>query len=187
MPTVTTTCTMAKPNGVTTTVTTTEASLDAGSSPIEKLFSSGDAYCQCRCGKTIVRCVGSKTPGGGKAHLACGCCDCRAALEYCFQKGGPRVPDIVDGTYWPNDFEVVTGKENLKPYLLREGMCSNRLIATCCWTCLLVDHPFYGGKVALCLDGEADDMHRFKIMKNYIVPPVVCRVSMRDCSPQQRE
>lgn len=97
------------------------------------------------------------------------------------------MPDIVDGTYWPNDFEVQRGKEHLKAYLLREGMHSNRLTATCCHTILLVDHPFYEGKLCLCLDGEADDEHRYKIMKNYTVPPFACRVLMRDADPEARK
>eukprot|EP01052_Picozoa_sp_SAG31_P009042 SAG31_NODE_467_length_15267_cov_13.792919_18_plen_129_part_00 len=76
-----------------------------------------------------------------------------------------RCPEIVDGTYWPNDWDVMRGKEHLKCYYLREGMQSNRMVATCCHTCMIVDHPFYEEKVCLVLDGEADDPHRFKIMK----------------------
>jgi hypothetical protein len=188
MSTITTTQTITGEKGTTTTTTTTTtataAAFAAGTCPV--CPPEDDAYAQCRCGKVIIRCIGQSEPGGGKAHLACGCCDCRAALKWCEKKGGPRCPEIVDGTYWPNDWDVMRGKEHLKCYLLREGMQSNRMVATCCHTCLLVDHPFYEEKVCLVLDGEADDPHRFKVMKNYKIPPLACRVFMRDASDEMK-
>ena len=164
MSTTTTTTTTTTSSGTTTTTTTTTSASEVGPGcvvcpPVD------DAYAQCRCGKTIIRCIGQSAPGGGVAHLACGCCDCRTALKWCEEQGGPRCPEIADVTYWPNDWDVMRGQENLKCFLLREGMQSNRMVATCCHTCMIVYHPMYEEKVCAVLDGESDDPHRFKIMK----------------------
>ena len=105
MSTATTTVTETAACGTTTTTTTTvtvAAPAAASGSAAAALCSPcppvDDAYAMCRCGKVIIRCIGQSAPGGGKARLACGCCDCRAALTWCESKGGPKCPEIVDGT-----------------------------------------------------------------------------------------
>jgi len=87
---------------------------------------------------------------------------------------------IMDGTYWPNDLEVIRGKENLRGFLLREGMHSTRLVATCCHTTLMVDHPFYEGKVCLVFR-DAQDLEKNCVLKNAIIDcPAQMRVFNRD-------
>jgi hypothetical protein len=75
----------------------------------------------------------------------------------------PYCAEVVRGA--GRSWDVMRGQENLKCFLLREGMQCNRMVATCCHTCMIVDHPFYEEKFCAVLDGESDDPHRFKIMK----------------------
>ena len=59
------------------------------------------ARVQCMCGKSAVRFLcGNKRPANNCAHLECGCCDCRAAVQWAHSMGGPEPPMIMDGTYW---------------------------------------------------------------------------------------
>ena len=87
---------------------------------------------QCQCGKVIFH-IGDTTP---RMKLECGCCDCRQALSWCEIQGGPKLPSHrpVIGMYFGNDILVVSGKENLQWYKLRENGSSIRWVARCCMT-----------------------------------------------------
>ena len=62
-----------------------------------------------------------------------------------FSEGGPNVPVIPTLSYWDNDIVVIRGEEHLKVVLLREDGRSKRTTATCCFSTLMVDHPYYSG------------------------------------------
>ena len=59
--------------------------------------------------------------------------------------GGPDVPPIPHGGYWDNDIQLDRGEENLMVVILRESGRSRRLVAKCCHSTLLIDHPNYKG------------------------------------------
>ena len=100
---------------------------------------------QCQCGKVMFH-IGDTTP---RMKLECGCCDCRQALSWGEIQGGPKLPSHrpVIGMYFGNDILVVSGKENLQWYKLREGGSSIRWVARCCMTTMVVHHPAYMNKI----------------------------------------
>jgi hypothetical protein len=61
----------------------------------------------------------------------------------CTENGGPPCPPAPDLLYFPNRLQVVQGVENLRCFTLLEGYPTRRVVATCCWTALLGDHPSY--------------------------------------------
>merc|ERR1712223_1628204 len=78
--------------------------------------------------------------------LECGCCDCRQAMIWAQEQGGPKAPLMPLLKYLENDLVVEKGKEKMKWFKLREdelGGKSVRCVTTCCYSTIAVDHPFY--------------------------------------------
>jgi len=76
-------------------------------------------------------------------RLECGCCDCRQALQWAQLQGGPVAPALPDLWYFANDFTITRGRDNIRLYKLRDNGMSIRMVATCCYSTLLVDNPHY--------------------------------------------
>eukprot|EP00747_Dinoflagellata_sp_TGD_P130137 gnl/TRDRNA2_/TRDRNA2_174788_c1_seq4.p1 gnl/TRDRNA2_/TRDRNA2_174788_c1~~gnl/TRDRNA2_/TRDRNA2_174788_c1_seq4.p1 ORF type:complete len:206 (+),score=25.86 gnl/TRDRNA2_/TRDRNA2_174788_c1_seq4:47-664(+) len=82
-------------------------------------------------------------------RFLCCCCDCRRGLSWCTEQGGPSqpaVPGVPDLVYFPNELAVSRGANKLAAFVLREGYPTKRIVATCCWTALLGDHPAYASE-----------------------------------------
>jgi hypothetical protein len=78
-------------------------------------------------------------------RLECCCRDCRKGLAWCASKGGPPPPPVPDLVYFPNAIRVDMGMKHLKCYLIKQAYNTRRVVAQCCWTCLVADHPSYRG------------------------------------------
>ena len=64
-------------------------------------------------------------------------------MKWCRAVGGPDVSPIPHGEYWDNDIQLDRGEENLMVVMLRESGRSRRLVAKCCYSTLIIDHPGY--------------------------------------------
>jgi hypothetical protein len=95
----------------------------------------------CKCGKVLIK----MSNGKPRRVLECCCVDCYQHNEWASVMGGPNVPVIPTLSYWDNDIVVIRGEEHLKVVLLREDGRSKRTTATCCFSTLMVDHPYYSG------------------------------------------
>ena len=95
----------------------------------------------CKCGKVLIK----MSNGKPRRVLECCCVDCYQHIEWASVMGGPNVPVIPTLSYWDNDIVVIRGEEHLKVVLLREDGRSKRTTATCCFSTLMVDHPYYSG------------------------------------------
>ena len=127
----------------------------------------------CQCGLVTLR-IGDTNP---RMRLECGCCDCRQALSWAQIQGGPKLPSHrpIEAIYFGNDLLVESGKENLQWYKLREGGSSIRWVARCCFTTMVVYHPFYMDKIFATFS----DVIRYgeDISTNV---ESVCRIQMKD-------
>eukprot|EP00092_Neocalanus_flemingeri_P011441 GFUD01012329.1.p1 GENE.GFUD01012329.1~~GFUD01012329.1.p1 ORF type:complete len:200 (+),score=62.30 GFUD01012329.1:52-651(+) len=105
-------------------------------------------HISCRCGEVSVH-LATPSP---VFRLQCGCCDCRQALQWAQLQGGPSAPEqLADLWYFQNDFSFVTGEEKTSWIKLREDGRSVRCVATCCYSTLLVHHPFYQNNVVMVM------------------------------------
>jgi hypothetical protein len=48
-----------------------------------------------------------------------------------------------------NDITLVKGREHMQLFQLRQGGASTRLVATCCYSTMAVDHASYAGNVVM--------------------------------------
>ena len=78
---------------------------------------------KCYCGKCEIIVAANKALGS----FLCGCQDCRQAVKWAEFKGGQKGEDLQRTIYVPSDILKVKGKENMKPFLLREGGQSIRV------------------------------------------------------------
>lgn len=101
----------------------------------------------CACGKARVT-FATCSP---RTHLECCCRDCRQSLEWAAAMGGPSAPQVPQVYYFENDLEDIQGEKHLRLYRLRAGARVTRLVATCCYSTLLADHPAYQGNVVSVL------------------------------------
>ena len=102
----------------------------------------------CQCGKVLIK----MSNGRPRTVMECCCIDCYQHLEWASVNGGPDVPIVPTLSYWDNDIEVVRGEEHLRVVLLREAGRSKRTTATCCFSTLMVDHPFYIGAMFMLFE-----------------------------------
>eukprot|EP00811_Abedinium_folium_P005837 NODE_15370_length_1053_cov_8.800216.p2 GENE.NODE_15370_length_1053_cov_8.800216~~NODE_15370_length_1053_cov_8.800216.p2 ORF type:complete len:181 (-),score=32.14 NODE_15370_length_1053_cov_8.800216:392-934(-) len=88
--------------------------------------------------------------------LECACEDCFQAAAWAEGQGGPKAPrdEVLLAAFYPNDLTVEKGQQYLQSYMQRADSAwilgkgvngSVRVVATCCYSTLIVDHPFYGG------------------------------------------
>jgi hypothetical protein len=105
------------------------------------------ASVRCRCGACEISFIECTT---ARLRIECCCCDCRRAALWCAQQGGTVCETVpCDLTYWPNDLRVVKGADKLEACALNSAWRSCRLIAICCSSSLLVNHPAYKGTVVM--------------------------------------
>lgn len=78
-------------------------------------------------------------------RLECCCVDCNKGIQWCTDQGGPASSHalIADLVYFPNLVKVQSGRQHLKVFLIKKEYNTRRVVATCCWTPLLGDHPNY--------------------------------------------
>ncbi|KAJ1434714.1 hypothetical protein B484DRAFT_282711 [Ochromonadaceae sp. CCMP2298] len=96
------------------------------------------ATLSCVCGETSIH-----LPGKPVLRYECCCCDCRRGLAVCQERGGAKPPLVPDLLYFPNRLQVISGKDHLRCFTLLKGYPTRRVVAVCCWTALLADHPSY--------------------------------------------
>ena len=113
-----------------------------------KPFDSDELYDDCNSDPKQVTCFCGEvafTVFNGRVRMAreCACNDCYQHMKWCRAVGGPDVPPIPHGGYWDNDIQLDRGEENLIVVMLREGGRSRRLVAKCCYSTLIIDHPGY--------------------------------------------
>lgn len=95
---------------------------------------------RCQCNQVRI-----SIPFPPVRRLECCCCDCRKSLKLFADQGGPTPEPLADVVYFPNALRVDSGMEHLRSFLVREGSNTRRIVAECCWTCVLCDHPSYDG------------------------------------------
>ena len=107
-----------------------------------KLASIPAATLSCVCNQTKISIASAPI-----RRVECCCMDCRKGVAWCHTaKGGPEPPHpflVADLVYFPNLLKVECGREYLKAYLIQQNYNTRRVVATCCWTVLLGDHPAY--------------------------------------------
>ncbi|CAB9502584.1 expressed unknown protein [Seminavis robusta] len=100
------------------------------------------AELECTCGNVILSIAGPPVN-----RLECCCVDCRLALQWCQrERGGPRFSDpAVDLIYFRNCLQIEQGGEHLEVYLIapNKGYNTQRVIAACCGTAMVGDHPYF--------------------------------------------
>lgn len=113
------------------------------------------ATVSCKCGACCIQFASKECVW----RLECCCYNCTSALWYANKKGGPPLPahQLLDSVWFPNDFKVVKGEDKLGAFLSYEGADTTRFHCKECWTCLVADHPAYGGKIALTQASNYDD------------------------------
>ena len=141
-----------------------------------KPFDSDELYDDCNSDPKQVKCFCGEvafTVFNGRVRMAreCACNDCYQHMKWCRAVGGPDVPPIPHGGYWDNDIQLDRGEENLMVVMLRESGRSRRLVAKCCHSTLLIDHPSYKGIQFLLFENAC------KIpWDNDLDPPTVTRL-----------
>ena len=105
---------------------------------------------KCYCGKCEIIVVANKALGS----FLCGCQDCRQAVKWAEFKGGQKGEDLQHTIYVPSDILRVKGKENMKPFLLREGGQSIRVYCVTCYSLLGVDFPVYNDQRFMFIGGH---------------------------------
>ena len=113
-----------------------------------KPFDSDELYDNCSSDPKQVTCICGKVAfsifnGRVRQARECACNDCYQHMKWCRAVGGPDVPPIPHGGYWDNDIQLDRGEENLMFVMLRESGRSRRLVAKCCYSTLIIDHPGY--------------------------------------------
>jgi len=113
-----------------------------------KPFDSDELYDNCSSDPKQVTCICGKVAfsifnGRVRQARECACNDCYQHMKWCRAVGGPDVPPIPHGGYWDNDIQLDRGEENLMVVMLRESGRSRRLVAKCCYSTLIIDHPGY--------------------------------------------
>ena len=81
-----------------------------------------------------------------------------------------------DLTYWPNDLEIIKGADRLEACALNSAWRSCRLVASCCFSSLLVDHPAYKGAVVMAYKES---------LVNATLPAPAFRDDVRDLTAEQ--
>jgi len=118
--------------------------------------------------------------GRPRRVLECCCVDCFQHLEWASANGGPLTPIIPKLSYWDNDLIVERGEDLLQVVILREKGRSQRLISNCCFSTLMVDHPFYN-KVMFMLFEEACMIQMEEFEKShYETRPAESRIYVKD-------
>ena len=110
----------------------------------------GSIYKNCDSSPKIISCFCGKVSfemsnGRPRRVLECCCVDCFQHLEWASSRGGPQAPTIPTLSYWDNDIKLIKGESLLQVIILRAEGRSRRLISRCCYSTLMVDHPFYNG------------------------------------------
>lgn len=108
----------------------------------------GPATVSCRCGKCSVTFAAT----ANRLTMECGCVDCYQANEWAAAQGGPPVPQIPRLSYWENDIISTRGEQHMGLFVLRDSpgsaaFQSQRCVAMCCYSTMLVDHPNYRGRL----------------------------------------
>lgn len=123
-----------------------------------KKDSPPDAIRTCACGKVRIQFCASKGHTAGKCGvIECGCCDCRARLAYCESLGGPKMMQLPQLLYFPNDIRVLSGKDLLTCFKTNELSATPNVMSTCCNTWLLAVHPFYQGRLTVTFHRDNAD------------------------------
>ena len=149
------------------------------------------ATLSCVCQKTKI--VVAHSP---IARLECCCMDCRKGVDWCraLREKKSSLSLMADLVYFPNWIQVVSGQDNLKPYLIKEGYDTVRVVATCCWTPLVGNHPLYTQRRFVAYehpltltfhkhnDNDIDDDDDVVAL-----PPPTRRIFTNDLTPQQLE
>ena len=108
---------------------------------IYKTCDSSPKNISCFCGKVNFKMFN----GSPRRVMECCCVDCFQHLEWASSKGGPKTPTIPTLSYWDNDLKLISGESLLQVIIIRTEGRSKRLISRCCYSTLMVDHPFYNG------------------------------------------
>ena len=132
---------------------TAAATTSASSTTTAYATAATGAKLSCACG----RCKITFAAPQNRLTMECACVDCYQHLGWAASQGGPACPQIPRLSYWANDLLEVTGEEHMKVFVLRDGLGSargqsQRCVATCCHSTLLVDHPAYAGNVCMVFE-----------------------------------
>ncbi|MSR14185.1 MAG: hypothetical protein EXR86_06375 [Gammaproteobacteria bacterium] len=117
-------------------------------------------------------------------RLECCCHDCSAALWYANKRGGPPFPKIqcVDSSWFPNDFKVVKGENELGAFVNFENADTTRFHCTVCWSVLFGDHTAYAKKLVVTQVGNYKE---FEGLKNAELMSPQARHFLKDLSKEQ--
>ena len=143
---------------------------------IYKTCDSSPKNISCFCGKVNFKMFN----GSPRRVMECCCVDCFQHLEWASSKGGPRTPTIPTLSYWDNDLKLISGESLLQVIIIRTEGRSKRLISRCCYSTLMVDHPFYNG-VMFMLFEEACKVQWDDLVKSpSLTRPAESRIFVKD-------
>lgn len=107
---------------------------------------SGSTTVGCRCGQVAIEFANA----GPKLKVECCCCDCRSTIDWCHrpgkqvvETGKPHCNKPASLYYVDNDILSVKGEEELYLFKLRTNSPTRRVVAKCCHTPLVGQHPLY--------------------------------------------
>ena len=116
----------------------------AGGGQASAPASDPGALIACNCEKVKLK----FTVAQPRYRQECCCVDCNHAHKWAESKGGAKDSGMgitADLWYFENDIQVLCGNEHIAFYVLDDGYPTQRLVATCCYSTLCGDHPYYLG------------------------------------------
>lgn len=134
----------------------------------------------CKCGAVEIE----FNSGVDLFRAQCCCYDCSAALWYAAKRGGPAAPahQCVDNSWFPNDFAVVRGENQIGAFLNFEDADTTRFYCNDCWTILFGDHPVYDKKVVV---STANNYKEYEGLRNVSLMRPQARHFLKDLSRDQ--
>jgi len=99
------------------------------------------AQLKCKCGTVAIH---LRLPP--VLRYECCCVDCRKGLATCAVLRREPPPALSDNVFFPNALTVVSGTAKLRCLVIKRHYPTRRVVASCCDTPLLADHPAYAGK-----------------------------------------
>ena len=119
-------------------------------------------------------------------RVECCCHDCRAALWFAHEQGGPACPEYnrVDNSWLPNDFVIVSGKEHIGAFLNFENGDTTRFHCAQCWTVLFGDHPAYAERILVT---PAKNYREYDALSEISLMPPQGRNFLKDLTAEEVE
>lgn len=159
---------------------------------MEIQFDTDELYDNCNSNPKEVSCFCGETAFkvfNGRVRMAreCGCIDCYQHMQWCYFMDGPEVPPILPGGYWDNDVSIERGENNMIVVMLRKNGSSKRMVAKCCYSTLIIDHPGYKKLQFLLFENACRIPWDNEIDPPSVTRPPTDRIFMKDWDDSRGE